>query len=120
MDNDRFDRMSACDWDEASQTLFKCRLKRLKTMDFLLKAMIGAKTGESVSSDDIFEAWVPYLAKPSEAWDFARGLPSEAQVLQSLSQAKTPKGKEVRRGLRQSSFQLDSTFRSPDGWQAPH
>lgn len=94
MDDDRFDQMSA-DWDEASQTLFKCRLKRLKTMDFLLKAMIGAKTGESVSSDDIFEAWVPYLAKPSEAWDFARGLPSEAQVLQSLSQAKTPKGKEI-------------------------
>ena len=80
----------------------------------------GTKTGESVSSDDVFEAWVPFLTKPNEAWDFARRLPSEAEVLQHLSQGKTPKGKEIDEVFGSQTFNWTRTLRSIDGRQAPH
>jgi hypothetical protein len=92
VDDQKFNEVSD-DWDKASQALFNARLKRLRSMQFLLKAMIGVKKGESISSDDIYDEWVKYLKTPSDAEDFAKSLPHEAVLLQRLSTAETPAGK---------------------------
>lgn len=44
-----FSRLSNA-WDKASGSIFKSRLKRAKSMEFLLKAKIGIRTGASVPS----------------------------------------------------------------------
>jgi hypothetical protein len=93
-DPERFENISQS-WDTAARTLYQCRLKRLKPMDFLLGAMIGIKTGNSIPSDEVFEEWMKHLETADSAWDFALGLPHQAQVLQNLSFAKTPRGEEV-------------------------
>jgi hypothetical protein len=93
-DDAKFEEISK-KWEEATNTLFDARLKRMKSMDFLLKAMIGIRTGESIARDDIFERWEPLLDNPDEAWDFAQELPKDAEILDNLSHAKSPKGKEL-------------------------
>jgi hypothetical protein len=97
-------------WDKASQELFKARLKRIRTMQFLLKALVGIDTGESVPTSKIFDRWQEILTgtekdkKLSEAekdarvhektLEFANSLSARAKHLQLLSNGKTPSGND--------------------------
>jgi len=93
-DERKFDDISRS-WDTSAETLFGCRLKRLQTMDFLLKALIGALTGETISTTRVFEAWEKRLVSFDESWGFSQQLPSQASTLKSLSWMKSPSNSDV-------------------------
>lgn len=98
-------------WDAATDELFKARLKRVKSMQFLLKALVGVETGESISNPSVFEKWKEILTEVEEGVDpksveafqairsrtntFASTLPARAKNLQHLSHCKTPSGEEA-------------------------
>lgn len=84
-------------WNEAQENLFtKARLSRIASMQFLMKALIGVKTGKSVRGDDLFDEWLEYLktdgAKTSSAKvsQLAESLPLWADRLSQLSHRKIP------------------------------
>lgn len=77
-------------WDKASEELFKSRLKRMRSMEFLMKILIGIKTGNSVSTGRVFEEWEKQLKTEEQAVDFATGLPKQARNLKLLSNRHNP------------------------------
>jgi len=77
-------------WDRASEELFKSRLKRMRSMEFLMKNLIGIKTGKSVSTGRVFEEWEKQLVTEEQAVDFATGLPKQAKNLRLLSNQQNP------------------------------
>ncbi len=105
--DDEYSKLSN-QWDKASQELFKARLKRIKSMQFLLKALVGIETGESIPTSKIFDRWEELLTSTegldseSEAeksrrihektLEFANSLSARAKHLQLLSNGKTPVG----------------------------
>jgi|694.fasta_scaffold89559_2 hypothetical protein len=97
-------------WNTAVETLFDCRLKRLQTMDFLLKALIGLETGETVSSTRIFDKWESRLGDFDQAWDFAQSLPAKAEVLKRLSHMKSPSNIELSNLIGSHSFRWTQHF----------
>ncbi len=84
-----FDELSE-QWDKATSELFKGRLKRVKSMEFLMKALIGIRTGRSISSGRVFEEWAKLLDDEQKAKQFAFKLPEKARNLANLSLQKTP------------------------------
>ncbi|MFM1953909.1 MAG: hypothetical protein RL118_100 [Actinomycetota bacterium] len=87
-----FGRLSNA-WDKASGSIFKSRLKRAKNMEFLLKAKIGIRTGNSIPSNKVFEEWEKLLGDASAAWDFALALDSEAQMVANATNNKDREGR---------------------------
>jgi hypothetical protein len=77
-------------WDKASEELFKSRLKRMRSMEFLMKNLIGIKTGKSVSTGRVFDEWEKQLVNEAQAVDFATGLPKQAKNLRLLSNQQNP------------------------------
>jgi hypothetical protein len=84
-----FDQLSD-QWDRATTELFKGRLKRVKSMEFLMKALIGIKTGRSVPSGRVFEEWAKILDDEQKVKQFAFKLPEKGRNLANLSLQKTP------------------------------
>lgn len=81
-------------WDTATKSLFQSRLKRVKTMEFLMKLLIGIRTGNSVSSGKVFDQWSELLTTENAAKDFGRQLPSKAANLAKISAGKRPAGQD--------------------------
>lgn len=79
-------------WDDANQALFKSRLKRLRSMEFLMKCLIGIRTGKSIPSTEVFETWEKELEDLDEAKRFAQSLENKATVILNASMNKTPSG----------------------------
>lgn len=84
-------------WSEAQEILFnKARLSRIASMQFLMKALIGVKTGKSVRGDDLFDAWLDFLKKHGDGNPqnnvqiLADGLPVWADRLARISRRETP------------------------------
>ena len=94
-DPTRFNEISV-NWDDAQNELFRSRLKRVKSMDFLLGAMIGVATGESISSNDVFDEWIKFLGSEDKALDFAKQLPTKAKYIKNISLGKTLTGEEAK------------------------
>jgi uncharacterized protein with ParB-like and HNH nuclease domain len=99
-----YDRISE-DWDSAAQKIFNTRLKRTRSMNFLLKNMIGIRTGESIRNDDLFERWEAEFQKskngqvsedtdfePITPIEFAKKLPMDASNLVKISKGEKPMG----------------------------
>lgn len=108
-DEKKFDEISRS-WNTAAETLFGCRLKRLRTMDFLLKALIGGLTGETISSTRVFDEWEKRLPGLNEAWAFSQQLPSQSSTLKSLSQMKSPSNIEVAELFGSHTFRWTQHF----------
>ncbi len=88
-DDQEFGKLSD-DWDTASKELFQARLKRVRSMEFLMKALIGIETGDSVPTSKVFERWEERLDDASKAQDFASELPQRAKNLATITHGKTP------------------------------
>jgi hypothetical protein len=86
---DDFQRLSDA-WEKANGNLYESKLKRVKSMEFLMKALIGIETGVSVRSDDVFEEWEKRLTTEKLAKDFAMELPDKAKYLANISNGLTP------------------------------
>lgn len=80
-------------WDQASLWVYKSRLKRVQSMDFLLKLMIGIETGESVSVSKLYDKWTDILQggeyPPSR---FADDIVKNAKCLSNISNGGFPNG----------------------------
>lgn len=77
-------------WTAASNSLHNARLKRLRSMEFLLKALIGIKTGKSVSTSKIFTTWSEVLTNADEVKTFAERLPQSATFIERIGRGQVP------------------------------
>lgn len=82
--NDEFEKLAE-HWDNSASILYKSRLKKTQTMDFLLKLKAGITTGRSISSGRIFDTWSSELSSEDAVKEFARRLPFDAQTVRDLS-----------------------------------
>lgn len=97
------------EWNAAAGKMFSTRLKRTRSMNFLLKNMIGIRTGESIRVDDLFERWEKEFKKSKELYnlpedsefsnfepitpsEFAKMLPTDASQLVKISKGEKPQG----------------------------
>lgn len=95
-------------WNDAAQKIFSTRLKRTRSMNFLLKNLIGIRTGESIRNDDLFRRWELEFRDPDSSEDtptdsranrepltprsFSEMLPKKAGVLVKISKGERPQG----------------------------
>ena len=77
-------------WTSASNTLHNARLKRLKSMEFLLKALVGIRTGKSISTSKIYETWSDLLKNSDEVKTFAEKLPQSATYVDRIGKGLLP------------------------------
>jgi hypothetical protein len=77
-------------WTSASNTLQSARLKRLKSMEFLLKALVGIRTGKSISTSKIYETWSELLKGSDEVKSFAEKLPQSATYVDRIGKGLLP------------------------------
>lgn len=93
-DESLFDRLSKS-WDQASQSIYGSRLKRAKSMEFLLKAMIGVETGQSVSTPNLFKEWQKKLENSDAVHKFATTLDDKALMIARASNNKNFSNQEI-------------------------
>ena len=77
-------------WTTASNTLHNARLKRLKSMEFLLKSLVGIRTGKSISTSKIYETWSELLQNSDEVKTFAEKLPQSATYVDRIGKGLLP------------------------------
>jgi len=77
-------------WAEASKTLRECTLARPKRMQFLLRAMIFARTGELVGSSHLRKAWQKQLKSKQHAVDLFKELPKRAEQMRRINHLEFP------------------------------
>lgn len=82
--NEEFEKLAE-DWDSAANILYKSRLKKTQTMDFLLKLKAGITTGKSIPSSKIYDAWSAALSSEDSVKEFARKLPDDAKTVMEIS-----------------------------------
>jgi hypothetical protein len=82
------------DWEKASTVLYQCRNGRVKTMEYLLRAMLLIDTGENVSNRDMRYRWEKKLKTDISALHFSKSLPLNALIIKNIDSGKTPSGKE--------------------------
>ncbi|MTA80784.1 MAG: DUF262 domain-containing protein, partial [Actinobacteria bacterium] len=90
VDNDEYIELSN-NWDKASNTLFKARLKRVRSMEFLMKLLIGIKTGKSIPTGNLFTEWEEILGDDTVAAKLlATKLPENAGDLVRICRGELP------------------------------
>lgn len=94
-DEDEFLKLSKS-WDEASTAIFKSRLKRARSMEFLMKAMIGVETGSSIPTSRVFETWEDRLKDKESTHTFASSLSNKAKMIANASNMKSFNGDAIR------------------------
>lgn len=81
-------------WENATNTLSKSRMKRVKSMEFLMKALIGIRTGNSVPTGNLYREWEKLLKSEKDVQDLAAGLPDSASYLRRISFSQLPRTQE--------------------------
>ena len=87
--DDEYPRMSEM-WEQATNLLFDSRLKRVKSMEFLMKALIGIDTGNSIPTGNLYSEWERMLDTKDKVKALAERLPDSARYLQRISFGKLP------------------------------
>jgi hypothetical protein len=87
--DDEYPRMSEM-WEQATNLLFEARLKRVKSMEFLMKALIGIETGNSIPTGNLYSEWERILDSKDKVKALAEKLPQSARFLQRISYGKLP------------------------------
>jgi len=87
--DEEYPRMSEM-WEQATNLLFDARLKRVKSMEFLMKALIGIETGNSIPTGNLYSEWENLLDTKDKVKALAEKLPQSARFLQRISFGKLP------------------------------
>jgi len=87
--DDEYPRMSEM-WEQATNHLFDARLKRVKSMEFLMKALIGIQTGNSIPTGNLYSEWERLLDSKDKVKALAERLPESARFLQRISFGQLP------------------------------
>lgn len=83
-------------WDRASNTLYKARLKRVRSMEFLMKLLIGIRTGKSIPTGSLFAEWESLLGDDTNAAKMlATKLPENAGDLVRICRGELPQNGET-------------------------
>lgn len=77
-------------WESATNLLDKARLKRVKSMEFLMKLMIGIETGNSVPRGKLYVEWEKRLDTSEKVQVLAQRLPERANQLVRISKSQLP------------------------------
>lgn len=77
-------------WDTATLTISQARLRRVQSMEFLMKALIGIETGESVSTSKLYGRWEKLIKTEDDAHQLASKLPESARHLVRISKGHIP------------------------------
>ncbi len=89
-------------WEESAQLVFSIRARRAASMEFLMKALLAAETGESVPTKKVFKGWKEILSDDKEkVVEFGSKLTLKSTHLKNLASQKNPNGSE--------SFELAGT-----------
>jgi hypothetical protein len=95
VDNDEYIILSN-HWDKASNTLYKARLKRVRSMEFLMKLLIGIRTGKSIPTGSLFTEWESLLGDDTAAVKLlASKLPENAGDLVRICRGELPQNGEA-------------------------
>jgi|688.fasta_scaffold74603_3 hypothetical protein len=82
-------------WLQASSELFSLKKKKLKTIDFLLRAILISETGIPMTNSTVLDGWMKRITNDSEAREFVELLPVRAKELGFLAEGKTTNGKHL-------------------------
>jgi hypothetical protein len=77
-------------WESATNHLYQGRLKRVKSMEFLMKALIGIRTGLSIPTGKLYTTWTELLKNSDEVKTLAEKLPESANYLKRISHGQFP------------------------------
>ena len=77
-------------WESATNTLDKARLKRVKSMEFLMKMLIGIETGNSIPKGKLYVEWEKRLDSEIKVKELAQKLPERAAQLVRISKSELP------------------------------
>ena len=84
LDRNHYDVASG-QWADASRILRECSLTRARRMQFLLRAMIFARTGQLVGSSYLRKAWQKELRSKADATALFNELPKKATYMKRIS-----------------------------------
>ena len=113
-------------WNQSSETLRSARLKRLKSMEYLLKTLIGIETGKSISTGNLFTSWSELLNTRDKVKSFAELLPENATYLERISKSQHPKtgaytdlgfGIHRFKAIQQIEVQIAGTHLNPESYE---
>ena len=95
VNDDDYQEQVSQQWNHASEILYGCKTNRIRSIEYLLRAMILANTGELVTSRDMRKRWYDILSSERESINFANILPKQATYLRNIDQGKTPSGNDI-------------------------
>lgn len=85
VEESRYSQLSKT-WDAAVQDVFLIRPNRAASMQFLMKSLLGVRTGESIANKDVFSRWREiFRSEEISVPDFERDLSGSAAFLRDLS-----------------------------------
>ena len=91
LDRNYYD-VASSHWADASKILRECSLARPRRMQFLLRAMIFARTGDLVGSSYLRRAWQAELTTKATAVALFTELPKQASYMNRISRELSPTG----------------------------
>jgi Protein of unknown function DUF262/Protein of unknown function (DUF1524) len=90
--SDDFDWLSK-QWEDSAQLVFSIKARRAASMEFLMKALLAAETGESVPTKRVFKGWKAILSDDKEkVVDFGSKLTMKSRHLKNLASQNLPNG----------------------------
>jgi hypothetical protein len=92
--SDDFDWLSR-QWEDSAELVFSIKARRAASMEFLMKALLAAETGESVPTKKVFKGWKEILSDDKEkVVEFGSKLTLKSKHLRNLAAQKLPNGGE--------------------------
>ena len=113
-------------WEDATNTLHGARLKRVRSMEFLMKLLIGIQTGNSVATPNLYNTWADLLTSEEKVQDLASKLPPSARNLVRISKSQIPNsgqatdistGAYMQSWIQQFEVQLAAEHFSPQSYE---
>jgi uncharacterized protein with ParB-like and HNH nuclease domain len=82
-------------WDDSSSTMYQIKPRSAGNMEFLMKALVAAKTGDSVRKAQVFRTWKKILRdNKSEVELFKKSLGHKSDALKRITKDQNPLGTE--------------------------
>lgn len=89
VEEEEFESISS-NWESSTGHLYKSKNSRARNMEFLMKALLSIKTGQSIPNSRVFDEWSEILKSEQNALTFASNLPFEAEKLSRIASGLTP------------------------------
>lgn len=95
VDNQDYELISD-QWNLGSDILHSCSVTRVRTMGYLLRALLAVETGQKFTERAIRDKWAERLKGREEALEFADSIPEWAANLKRVSEGVCPSDKSLK------------------------